>query len=43
MSYQEIGQVLGVPINTVKSLIHRARANLAGGLAQDTEGKTDGV
>lgn len=43
MSYQEIGQVLGVPINTVKSLIHRARANLARSLAQDAEGKNDGL
>ena len=29
MSYREIAEVLGVPINTVKTLIHRARAALA--------------
>lgn len=29
MSYREIAEVLGVPINTVKTLIHRARATLA--------------
>ena len=29
MSYREIGDVLGVPVNTVKTLIHRARATLA--------------
>jgi len=29
MSYREIGEVLDVPINTVKTLIHRARATLA--------------
>ena len=29
MSYREIGEALDVPINTVKTLIHRARAALA--------------
>jgi len=29
MSYREIGESLDVPINTVKTLIHRARAALA--------------
>jgi RNA polymerase sigma-70 factor (ECF subfamily) len=29
MGYREIGEVLGVPIGTVKTLIHRARAALA--------------
>ena len=29
MSYREIGETLDVPINTVKTLIHRARATLA--------------
>ena len=29
MSYREIAEVLQMPINTVKTLIHRARANLA--------------
>lgn len=29
MSYREIAEVLEVPINTVKTLIHRARASLA--------------
>ncbi|MFP4058041.1 MAG: RNA polymerase sigma factor [Candidatus Brocadiia bacterium] len=32
MSYREIAEVLDVPINTVKTLIHRARATLAQGL-----------
>ena len=29
MSYREIADVLEIPINTVKTLIHRARASLA--------------
>lgn len=29
MSYQEIARVLDVPVNTVKTLIHRGRATLA--------------
>lgn len=29
MAYREIGQVLDMPTNTVKTLIHRARASLA--------------
>ena len=29
MTYREIAEVLNMPINTVKTLIHRARANLA--------------
>ncbi|HUT35222.1 MAG TPA: sigma-70 family RNA polymerase sigma factor [Planctomycetota bacterium] len=29
MSYQEVADVLGIPVNTVKTLIHRARAALA--------------
>jgi len=29
MSYREIADVLGVPIGTVKTLIHRARTALA--------------
>ena len=32
MRYREIGEVLDVPINTVKTLIHRARATLASAL-----------
>ena len=32
MRYREIGEVLEVPINTVKTLIHRARATLASAL-----------
>ena len=29
LSYREIAEVLTMPINTVKTLIHRARASLA--------------
>lgn len=29
MSYRDIGETLGVPLNTVKTLVHRARATLA--------------
>lgn len=36
MSYQEIGDVLGMPINTVKTLIHRARAALARRFEEET-------
>ena len=34
MSYREIGGVLDVPVNTVKTLIHRARAKLASAYLQ---------
>ncbi len=34
MSYGEIASTLGVPINTVKTLIHRGRAALAAGLEE---------
>lgn len=33
MSYEEIAQVLGVPVGTVRSRLHNARATLAGRLA----------
>lgn len=33
MTYREVAEVLDMPINTVKTLIHRARANLARALA----------
>ena len=33
MRYRQIAEVLDMPINTVKTLIHRARANLARALA----------
>jgi len=39
LSYQEIAAVLGAPLNTVKTLIHRARA----GIAAAVEEKLDGV
>ena len=35
MSYRDIGETLGVPINTVKTLIHRARAALASALERE--------
>ena len=34
MSYREVAEVMEVPLNTVKTLIHRARAALARGMAQ---------
>jgi len=34
MKYREIAEILEVPINTVKTLIHRGRAQLARGLEQ---------
>jgi RNA polymerase sigma-70 factor (ECF subfamily) len=38
MSYQEIAMVMEIPLNTVKTLIHRARAELARRLAPYLEG-----
>jgi len=38
MSYQEVAAVLDVPINTVKTLIHRARATLAHTMEHEFEG-----
>lgn len=35
MTYRDIAQVLELPINTVKTLIHRARAALASALARE--------
>lgn len=43
MSYQEIALTLEVPVNTVKTLIHRARARLAETLNPEEEGDTDAV
>ena len=37
MSYREISDVLDMPINTVKTLIHRARATLAEALDEEGE------
>ena len=34
MGYREIAEVMEVPVNTVKTLIHRARAQLARGMEQ---------
>jgi DNA-directed RNA polymerase specialized sigma24 family protein len=42
MPYREIADALGSPINTVKTLIHRARAALARALG-GTKGETGGV
>ena len=36
MNYAQIAQVLDVPVNTVKTLIFRARAELARGLEKET-------
>jgi RNA polymerase sigma-70 factor (ECF subfamily) len=38
MQYLEIAQVLEVPVNTVKTLIHRARAALADEFGEDANG-----
>jgi RNA polymerase sigma-70 factor (ECF subfamily) len=38
MSYQEIAKVMEIPVNTVKTLIHRARAELAPRLAPYLQG-----
>lgn len=35
MSYQQVAEVLEAPLNTVKTLIHRARAGLAEALAHE--------
>jgi RNA polymerase sigma-70 factor, ECF subfamily len=37
MAYREIAEVMGMPINTVKTLIYRARANLARSLKPEPE------
>ncbi len=39
MAYREIAETLGTPINTVKTLIHRARASLARGLSRGRKGE----
>lgn len=39
MAYREIAEALGTPINTVKTLIHRARASLARMLGETGEEK----
>lgn len=43
MSYRQIGEVLDLPENTVKTLIHRARAALAKAMENGQEEKTDGM
>ena len=43
LGYREIAEVLGMPINTVKTLIHRARANVAGSLASRSQEPDDGL
>jgi RNA polymerase sigma factor (sigma-70 family) len=39
---QDIATVLGIPLNTVKTLIRRARASLAGALAEHASGTAGG-
>lgn len=43
MRYREISEVLEVPINTVKTLIHRARASLARAFEGDTKDAENGL
>ncbi len=43
MPYREIADALGTPVNTVKTLIHRARANLAQALQETWREKKDAV
>ena len=38
MSYRDIGAVLGAPVNTVKTLIHRARAGVAAAMEERSDG-----
>ena len=40
-SYREVGRTMDVPLGTVKTLIHRARASLAGAYEENTEEQTD--
>jgi RNA polymerase sigma-70 factor (ECF subfamily) len=43
MSYEKIALTLEVPVNTVKTLIHRARATLAQTVDREDEGNKDAV
>ena len=43
MTYRQIAEVLAMPINTVKTLIHRARATLAAALDDEKKEPTDGL
>ncbi len=43
MTYKQIGQVLDVPVNTIKTLIHRARAELSLRLDGREKENTDDV
>ncbi len=40
MSYRQVAEVLEMPVNTVKTLIHRARASLAESFKADRENQT---
>lgn len=39
-SYSEVSAMLGIPVGTVKSRVHRARATLAGALLDHVTGRT---
>jgi RNA polymerase sigma-70 factor (ECF subfamily) len=43
MSYREMSEVLDVPVNTLKTLVHRARATLARRYEAATRGNDDAV
>ncbi|TMG40950.1 MAG: RNA polymerase sigma factor SigE, partial [Chloroflexi bacterium] len=40
LSYQEVADTLGIPLGTVKTHLHRARAALRSRLAARTKGRS---